>query len=135
MQHFFHNEVMTHINWDVIISSSLRLLLKRWIWYRHQNRTLITMMENTYFSIKKYISKHRAKRRMFCKYYCKKRRIPNLFDKNCTQENASNAIFKHEESWLGWIVIQQVNYKWHYFLLIFPERNCARTHLKPLSKK
>ena len=28
----------THIKWDVIISSSLRLLLKVWIWYRFQNR-------------------------------------------------------------------------------------------------
>ena len=29
---------ITHIKWDVIISSSLRLLLKVWIWYRCQNR-------------------------------------------------------------------------------------------------
>ena len=28
---------LTHIIWDVIISSSLRLLLKVWIWYRCQN--------------------------------------------------------------------------------------------------
>ena len=37
MQHFYH-KVMTHIKWDVIISSSLRLLLKVWILYRYQNR-------------------------------------------------------------------------------------------------
>ena len=30
---------MTHIKCDVIISSSLRLLLKVWIWYRYQSRT------------------------------------------------------------------------------------------------
>ena len=29
---------ITHIKWDVIISSSLRLLLIEWIWYRCQNR-------------------------------------------------------------------------------------------------
>ena len=34
----------------------------------------------------------------------------NLFDKNCTQENVKCHI-QHEESWLGWIVIEQVNYK------------------------
>ena len=33
----FHN-MITHIQWDVIISSSLRLLLNVWIWYRCQNR-------------------------------------------------------------------------------------------------
>ena len=27
-----------HIKWDVVISSSLRLLIKVWIWYRCQNR-------------------------------------------------------------------------------------------------
>ena len=34
--YFYHKNV--HIKWDVIISSSLRLLLKVWIWYRYQNR-------------------------------------------------------------------------------------------------
>ena len=29
---------LAHINWGVIIPSSLRLLLKVWIWYRCQNR-------------------------------------------------------------------------------------------------
>ena len=27
-----------HIKWDVVISSSMRLLMKVWIWYRRQNR-------------------------------------------------------------------------------------------------
>ena len=54
--------LITHIKWDVIISSSLRLLLKVWIWYRCPNR-----IENYYHHdgeqldfYKKYISKHRA---------------------------------------------------------------------------
>ena len=34
----------------------------------------------------------------------------SLFDKNCTQENVKCHIL-HEESWFGWIVIEQVNYK------------------------
>ena len=42
----------------------------------------------------------------------------NLFDKNCAQEDVKCHI-QHEESWLRWIVIEQVNY---YFPLIFPER-------------
>ena len=32
LQHFYHKEFITHIKWDVIISSSLRLLLKVLIW-------------------------------------------------------------------------------------------------------
>ena len=33
-----------------------------------------------------------------------------LFDKNCTQESVKCHI-QHKESWLGWIAIEQVNYK------------------------
>ena len=46
----------------------------------------------------------------------------NLFDKNCPQEDVTCHI-QHEESWLRWIVIEQVNY---YFPLVFPERYCNR---------
>ena len=35
---------------------------------------------------------------------------PNLFDKNCAQENVKYHI-QHEESWLRSIAIEQVNYK------------------------
>ena len=112
---------ITHIKWDVIISSSLRLLLKVWIWYRCQNR-----MENYYhhdgeqlgFYIK-YLSKHRAG----CSSDLFKQRIPIYLTKNCTQENSKYHI-QNEESWLRWIVLEQVNY---YFLLKFPERNCVHT--------
>ena len=38
---FMHKEV-THIKWDVIIPSWLRTLLKEWIWYRCQNRKLLS---------------------------------------------------------------------------------------------
>ena len=57
----------------------------------------------------------------------------NLFDKNCTQENVKCHI-EHEGSWLRWIVIEQVNCKWHDFLLIIPERICAGTLSKSLQK-
>ena len=40
----------------------------------------------------------------------KKRMSFNLFDKNCTQENVQLHL-QHGESWLGGIVIEQVNYK------------------------
>ena len=43
-------------------------------------------------------------------YYCKKRRIPSYLIKTVLKRR-SNAIIQHEESWLGWIVIEQVNYK------------------------
>ena len=43
-------------------------------------------------------------------YYCKKRRIPIYLIRTVLQRT-SNAIIQHEESWLGWMVIGQVNYK------------------------
>ena len=53
-----------------------------------------------------------------------------------------NAIIQHEESWLGWIVIEQVNYKFllqlqitAFRLAISPERTCGLTLPKPLRKK
>ena len=60
-------------------------------------------------------------------------RVPGLlfwYAKNCTQENVKCHI-QHEEKWLGWIVIEQVNY---YFRLMFLEKNSARTLSKPLQK-
>ena len=42
----------------------------------------------------------------------------NLFDKNCTQENIKCHI-QHEEIWLRWVVIEQVNYKKHYSAYIY----------------
>ena len=98
---------------DVDISSSLRLLMKDWIWYRCQNRieNYIIMLDNNYVFIKKYISKHRAKWRMFLEsLHCKKRMSSNLSDKSCTQENVQLHIL-HGESWLRGIVIKQLNCK------------------------
>ena len=34
----------------------------------------------------------------------------NLFEENCTQKNVKCHI-QHEENWLRWILIEQVNYK------------------------
>ena len=67
----------------------------------------ITMTENNYFFIKKYISKHRAKSNAL--YYCKKRRTAimcyNLFDKNCTQEKPQENVKCHNSTWrkLTWM--------------------------------
>ena len=91
-----------HIKWDVVISSSLRLLMKVWIWYRCQN-TIKNYFDNNGEQLdfyKNYISKHGAKKRMFLlSLHCKKRMISNLFDKNCTQENVQLHI-QRGESWL-----------------------------------
>ena len=63
---------------------------------------------------------------------CKKQKIPNLFEKNYSQEDVKCHI-QHEVSWLRWIVIEHVNY---YIPLIFPERNCNReTVIVMYSKK
>ena len=87
---------ITHIKWDVIISSSLRLLLKVWIWYRCQNR-----IENYYhydgeqlgFAKKVHIKSQSKKKDILVIIILQERKNCNLFNKNCTQERASNAIF------------------------------------------
>ena len=66
--YFYHKKV--HIKWDVVISSSLRLLMKVWIWYRCQNRIgnyyhqdeeqLGFYKKSTQSMRKSQISKHRA---------------------------------------------------------------------------
>ena len=117
--YFYHK---AHIKWDVIISSSLRLLLKMWIWYRCQNR-----IENYYLHdkeqlgfYKKVHSKHREK--CSCNLYIARNEEFQFIWQNCTQEDVKCHI-QYEESWRRRIVIEQVNY---YFPLIFPERNGNR---------
>ena len=117
---------VTHIKWDDIISSSLRLLLKMWICYRYQNRieNYTTMMENGYVFIKKYISTHRPG--CSCNLYiCKKRRIPIYLTKLYSKERQMP--YSTWRKWLKWIVIENVN---SYFPILLPERNCARTFSK-----
>ena len=117
-----------HSKWVVIVPSSLRLLLKVWIWYISQNR-----IEDYYhhngeqldFYKKVRINTQSKKKDFLVIFALQETMNSNLFDKSCTQENVKFHI-QHEESWLRWIVIEQVSYKQHYFPLIFPERNCAR---------
>ena len=73
LQHFYHKEFIAHINWDVIISSSLRLLSKMWIWLQMitdvniEQKIIITMMKNNYF-LKNFTSKTEQKERRSCNY-------------------------------------------------------------------
>ena len=100
--YFYRRKV--HIKWDVIICSSLRQLMKVWIWYRCQNR-----IENYYHQDEEqlgfYKKEHQntawAKKRMLI-LHRKKQMSFNLFDKNCTQENVQLHL-QHGESWLGGI--------------------------------
>ena len=75
--HFYHKEVSTH-EVRCYHSFLVELLLKVWIWYRCQNRKLITMVENNWVLIKKISIKTQSK-----KLY---------ITRNCTQET-SNDIF------------------------------------------
>ena len=111
--YFYHRKV--HIKWDVVISSSLRLLMKVWIWYRCQNR-----IENYYHHDEEQLGFYKKvhiktqsmskKKDVLAILHGAKQMSFNLFDKNCTQENVQ-LHFQHGESWLGGIVIEQVNYK------------------------
>ena len=96
----FYNVVQTSSE----ISPSLRLLLKVCVWYRCQNR-----IEKYYHhdgEQKYYISKHRlSKEECFCNLCIAVN--SNLLDKNCTQDKGKLQVI--------------------LLLLIFPERNFART--------
>ena len=106
--YFYHKKV--HIKWDVVISSSLRLLMKVWIWYRCQNR-----IENYYHHDEEQLGFYKKvhiktqsmskKKNVLVILYRKKRMSFNLFDKNVQLH------LQHRESWLGGIIIEQVNYK------------------------
>ena len=111
---FYRKEVIAHIKWDVIISSSLRLLLKVWIWYRCQNR-----IENYYqhdgeqlgFYKKVHIKTQSKKKDVLVIFILlQETKNSNLFYKNYTQENVKCHI-QHKENWPRWIVIELVNYK------------------------
>ena len=96
--YFYHKKV--HIKWDVVISSSLRLLMKVWIWYRHQNR-----IENYYHHDEEqlgfYKKVHTKTQSMSKKedvlviLYREKRMSFNLFDKNCTHKKT----FQPSSTW------------------------------------
>ena len=91
MQHFYH-KVMTHIKWDVIISSSLRLLLKVWIWYRYQNRKLYHHDGEQLLFYSAYQNTEQ-KEGCSCNPYIKATaKNSNLFDKTVLKRT-SNAIF------------------------------------------
>ena len=106
--YFYHKKV--HIKWDAVISSSLRLLMKVWIWYRCQNR-----IENYYHQDEEQLGFYKKvhiktqsmskKKNVLVILYRKKRMSFNLFDKNVQLH------LQHRESWLGGIIIEQVNYK------------------------
>ena len=96
---------LAHIKWDVIIPSSLRLLLEVWIWYRCQNRKLLSPLWTIIrFLYKNYIPKHRVK-----SFILQEMKDSNLL--YLTKTALKNCHIQHEDSWLRWIVIVQVNYK------------------------
>ena len=86
-----------------------------WIWYRCQNRigNYYDQDEEQLGFYKKAHIKTQSmnkKKDVLVILHRKKQMSFNLFDKNCTQENVQLHL-QHGESWLGGIVIEQVNYK------------------------
>ena len=63
--------------------------------------------------IKKHISNHRAKRRMFLQflYYCKKRRIPIYLTKTVLKRTSNDIFHMRKVDLERGTVILQVNYK------------------------
>ena len=82
--------------WDVIIPSSLRLLLKMWIWYRYRKRKLLAPWWRIIGFYKKVQIKTQSKKLCITRTNDSK-----LFNKNCTQENVK-CHFQHWTSdWTG----------------------------------
>ena len=86
-----------------------------WIWYRCQNRigNYYDQDEEQLGFYKKAHIKTQSmnkKKDVLVILHRKKGMSFNLFDKNCIQENVQLHL-QHGESWLGGIVIEQVNYK------------------------
>ena len=97
-----------------------------WIWYRCQNRIGKHYHHNgeqlgCYKKVHAKTHRLSKKKDVIVILVLEKTKNSNLFEKNRTQDNVKCHI-KHEERWLRWIVIELVNYKWHYFSFIFPER-------------
>ena len=82
-QAYFYNEKV-HIKWDVIISSSLRLIMKVWIWienyYLHREEQLGFYKKSAYQN-----TEHEQKEE--CSSNFTPQMSFNLFDKKCAQEN------------------------------------------------
>ena len=99
---------ITHIKWDAIISSSLRLLLKVWIWHRCQNRKLSSRWWRKITFLKKVHIKTQSKKKdvlvIFILllynplYYCKKRRTPIYLIKTVLKRNLKLTLF-HNSTW------------------------------------
>ena len=83
-QDFCYCYFITHIKWDVIISSSLRLLLKVWIWYRSQNRIYHHHGEQLGFYKKINI---KTQSRMFLQSLLQEMKNSNFFEKLLVSKN------------------------------------------------
>ena len=119
--------------------------MKAWIWYRCLNRIAnyyhqdeeqlgfykkVHSMHEKITDIKtKSISK--KKKDFFVISHRNKRMSFNLFDKNCAQENVQLHL-QHGESWLGGIVIEQVNYKSPVY--VSWKKLCLHTFKDPLGR-
>ena len=103
-------------------------------------KIIITMMENNYFFIKKCISNHRAKRRMFlqslnhCFILLQKTKNSKFYLIKAVLKRTSNAIIQNKLSSLGWIVIEQVNYNNTTFRLHF-QKEIVLSHLQSLFER
>ena len=96
--------------------------MKVWIWYRYQNRTesyyhqdeeqlgFYKKVHRVWENHRYQNTEHEQKKDVLVILHRKKQMSFNVFDKDCTQENVQLHL-RHGESWLGGIVIEQVNYK------------------------
>ena len=106
---YFHHK--THIKWDVIISSSLRLLLKVWIWYRCRNR-IVNYYHHDGEQLSFYKKVHiKTQSRISCNLYPARNQEFQFYLTKTILKRTSNAIFNmkkvdlDESSWTGKLLL------------------------------
>ena len=97
--------------WDYCLECEFDTDAKTENYYRHDGEQLGFYKNSTY---------QNTGQDVFVIFLLEETKNSNLFDKNCAQEYVKCHI-QHKESWLRWILIEQVSY---YFPFVFPEIYC-----------
>ena len=109
---FFSQTILkcsSHIKWDILIFSSSRLLLKVWIWYRCQNRKLLSPLWRAirFLEKSKFQNPHKLSEKKACPCnlcIARNEEFQFIWQKPFSKKT-SNAI-QHEKSWLRGIVLE-----------------------------
>ena len=103
LQHFYHKEAMKCWKCEFDTGGKIEN-------YNHHDGEQLLFYKKVHIKTQ---SKKKDVLYIIALYYCKKRRTPIYLIKTVPKRNLKrtlHAIIQNEENWLGWIVIEQVNY-------------------------